>query len=233
VETLNVTTAQVVLALASGAVGAIIAQLLAIWHNRVLENERSASALQLEADRKAFMQQLENERNAFAKQLETDREAFTQHKHSLHTLRIRLFADLMGHRNWVTGEGFSTALNSAMGLFFDDEKVIRSIRELVHSKAVDKDSRLVAVFRSIAANLNIANDTFTDNDFLTAFNVRDHGWLLRLHPATFNGAPQVNLEAISDAGGGIPNVLARMDAPAVEAFIAQLRQALQVAQRQQ
>lgn len=191
-----ITSADVFLALASGGLGAIGAQLLSMWHTRRLETERNVSTQRLEVDRQTFMQQLETERNAFAQLLEAERKTFMQHKQSLHTLRIQLFAEMMGHRNWVTGEPFSAALNRVMGLFFDDEKVVRSVRELVGAKQTEKDARLVAVFRTIADNLGISNQTFTDRDFLTAFNVRDHGFVLSAMPTCFNGQPSGDVSTV-------------------------------------
>jgi hypothetical protein len=154
-------------------------------------------------------------------------------KQSLHTLRLQLFAEMMSHRNWVTGEAFSAALNRAMALFFDDPKVVRSVRELVGAKEQsDKNARLVAVFRSIADNLEISNQTLTDNDFLTAFNVRDHGFVLSITPASFNGQPQVMLQATSEAPGDLPKILATMDAQGVEYLISEIRSKFEIAKQQ-
>jgi hypothetical protein len=49
-----ITSGEVILALSSGVIGAIGAQLLSIWHVRKLEEERMALTRQLEMERQAF-----------------------------------------------------------------------------------------------------------------------------------------------------------------------------------
>lgn len=101
-------------------------------------------------------------------------------KQHLHTLRMALFAELMGNRHDILGEHFTTAMNRILVLFHDDKAVARTARDFAQLAKGRKgeNHHLVAVFRAICKNLGISEETFTDDDFTTAFNLRGDGPIL-------------------------------------------------------
>lgn len=128
-------------------------------------------------------------------------------KQHWHTLRMNLFAELMGNRHDVRSEAFTAALNKILVLFHNDQHVVRTVRDftaqVARGEAVNQS--LVQVFRAICKNLRIDEQTITDTDFTTAFNVRQHG------PARV----KLSLQPALDGSEPILIVLGRKDADTI------------------
>ncbi|MBV8891178.1 MAG: hypothetical protein JO062_17795 [Bryobacterales bacterium] len=153
---------------------------------------------------------------------------FQFRKQHLHTLKMGLFSELMGNRYNITGDAFSAALNRALVLFHDDPDVVRAVRDFAYAStnknANNKD--LLVVFRSICRNLRIPDETITNADFETAFNVRDNAPIpVILAVAHAPDAPQPQVLIFGRrAPNTLPFTVAVLDASAVEQLQQQLQQ---------
>jgi hypothetical protein len=159
---------------------------------------------------------------------------FQFRKQNLHTLRMELFSELMGNRYDITGDAFSAALNRALVLFHDDSEVVRAVRDFAHAstnkKADNKD--LLTVFRTICRNLGIPDETITNADFETAFNIRSGNPIdVRFAVAHVTGAPNPQVVIFGHrAPNSPPLTVTVLDLPAVQQLQQQLQQQLAQAQ---
>lgn len=102
-----ITSGDVILALSSGVIGAIGAQLLSIWHMRKLEDQRTALNRQLETERQAF---------------------------EIQRMKLDVLRKIAGNRSAVTDKPlvdhrarFFEGLNEVMVVFSDSQKVSRAL----------------------------------------------------------------------------------------------------------
>jgi hypothetical protein len=152
---------------------------------------------------------------------------FQFRKQHLHTLRMNLFSELMGNRYNITGDAFSAALNRALVLFHDDAEVVRAVRDFAHASTNKKsDNRdLLNIFRAVCRNLRIPDETITNADFETAFNIHNENPIpVALTVAHVNDAPQPQVVVFGHRQpNSVPFTVAILDAAAVH----QLQQQLQ------
>jgi hypothetical protein len=155
------TSDNLVLALSSGLLGAIVAQLLAIWHGRKLENERTA-----------LTRQLETERQHLAHRLETERQAF-----EIHGMKLDVLRKIAGSRAAITNKPFKDhlprffeGLNEVMVVFSDSKGVSSA---LIGYKAAigtnNHNDRLIDLFKAACHDVGIDPTAFNDSLFLDPF----------------------------------------------------------------
>jgi hypothetical protein len=112
-------------------------------------------------------------------------------------------------------------------LFQDDQEVVRAVRDFAHASANKKaDNRdLLTIFRAICRNLKIRDETITNADFETAFNIRDGNPIpvaLTVAHGGDSSQPQVVVFGHRPPNS-VPFTIAILDATAVQ----QLQQPLQ------
>lgn len=159
-----ITSGDVVLALASGAFGAISAQLLAIWHTRRLEDERTA-----------LTQQLESERQHFGHQLEIERQAF-----EIHRVKLEVLRKIAGNRSAIGDKPiiehrarFFEGLNEVMVVFSDSAEVSKALigfRATLGTNNANANDRMIDLFKAICRDVGIDPSAFNDSLFLGPFS---------------------------------------------------------------
>ena len=144
------TSGDVILALASGAFGAISAQILAIWQMRQLEGERTALTLKLEKERQAF---------------------------EVHRTKLEALRKIAGSRAALTASPLSEhrsrffeGLNEVMVIFSDSNTVSGA---LVAFKAalgtINANDCLVDLFKAMCRDVGTEPSAFNDSLFLQPF----------------------------------------------------------------
>ena len=151
----------------------------------------------------------------------------------LHTLRMGLFSELMGQRYNVKGDAFTAALNRVLVLFDDDPEVVRTARDFSQrAKSQTADNQeLVKLFRAICRNLRISENTITDDDFTTAFNVQSGPIQVAINVQEVVDAPQPQLALFGfRSGNPIPCTITLLDGAATQQPITELQRRLASAQ---
>ena len=119
------------------------------------------------------------------------------------------------------------ALNSAMVLFHDKPSVVRAVREFADkSKQHSSPStpELLRIFRSICKSLGIPDQSITDGDWQTAFNVRDAPAAVELNVGHGMAGPYPQVVVLAHAQPNRPPVaVAVLDITRAQTLIAELQ----------
>lgn len=145
-----ITSGDVILALVSGAVGAIGAQLLSIWHMRKLEDERNALTRQLEAERQTF---------------------------EIRRIKLDVLRKIAGNRAAVSDKAiveqrarFFEGLNEVMVVFSDSNGVSGALIEYKAAiGTINHNDRLIDLFKTVCRDVGIDPSAFNDSLFLGPF----------------------------------------------------------------
>ena len=145
------TSENVILALASGTIGAIGAQILSIWHAQRLEKERQRLAQKLEKERQAF---------------------------EIHRMKLDVLRKIGGARAGVTERPllehfprFIEGLNEVMILFSDSNEVAKALIEYKAAlNTPNQFDRLIQIFKAICRDVGIDPSAFNDSLFLQPFS---------------------------------------------------------------
>jgi hypothetical protein len=109
-------------------------------------------------------------------------------RHEKRQWKFDVLKRCMAHRNDVTGDPFSAAINEATLIYSADEEVLAAIRDMWAGSSNDKAARLL---RAMASACGVHNKHLSDQDFLTVFNNRKpgHGQRTLLVPVQIPATP--------------------------------------------
>ena len=163
-----ITADNIVLALASGAVGAVGSTLLSIWNARRLENDRQDLTREVERQRQAF---------------EIDR------------TKLAVLRKIAGNRAAVTDRpvleqqtSFFEGLNEVMVVFSGSSSVVAALNAFHDALGtVNQPDRLITLFKAMCEDVGIDLRAFNDSLFLRPFS-----------PGTDAGSSNWNLQLLRE-----------------------------------
>ena len=91
--------------------------------------------------------------------------------------KLAVITDLVANRNDLNGDAFSRALNGVLAAFPDSPDVLRAHEKLFaalsrNAGTDESNSRLIALWRAMAASASLKSDTISDAQFLRVMNPR-------------------------------------------------------------
>jgi hypothetical protein len=154
---------QWMVALLSGAVGALLSQLLAIGHARKLEAERQSLDERLESARQDLVRQLQAERHSF----------------EIGQLKLGVLRKFAGNRAALTRVGvdaqriaFFEALNEIIVAFSNSVDVVAAVDALHDAiNTLNQNDRLVKLFKAMCRDTGVDITNLSDERFLRPFHL--------------------------------------------------------------
>jgi hypothetical protein len=147
---MGITIADLTVALASGALGAIGAQLLSIWYTRRLEDERQALIRQVETQRQAF--EIDRTKLAVLRKIAGNRAALTDNP------------VLEQHAAFFEG------LNEVMVVFSGSPFVVEALNRFYEALgSPNQHDRLINLFKAMCTDVGVDLKAFNDSLFLKPF----------------------------------------------------------------
>jgi hypothetical protein len=99
-------------------------------------------------------------------------------RHEKYLMKLRTLKDFAGYRYDLHGDSFTRAINEIFIVFSESTKVKQALKRF-HENSLSptrnevlSSQYLVELYKAMCEDLNIKTSDFTDNFFLTAFNVK-------------------------------------------------------------